>query len=188
LNALVAAGAACGTASRPPAPPDLPALTRESASNFARITLACVTKAYPNSPGYVLNAEADVQPPAIVHPSFYGCYDWHSSVHGHWMLARLLRLFPDRPERAQIVTALDANLAAEKILVEAAYFKRPGTQAFERTYGWAWTLKLAEELHASTSPGFTDSCPGSTAASQRRCSTSPSSRTDRIRSWDISMG
>src|SRR4029077_6320583 len=136
----------------PPTPPgDLPALTVESASNFARITLACVSKEYPNSPGYVLNAAADVQAPQQVHPAFYGCYDWHSSVHGHWMLARLIRLLPSLPERETIVKALDANLTAENIRTEAEDFKRPGTQAFERTYGWAWVLKLAEELHISTS-------------------------------------
>ena len=154
-SALFAFGLALAgcTPKAPPAPPaELPALTRDSASNFARITLACVSKEYPNSPQYVLNAEGDVQPPQRVHPAFYGCYDWHSSVHGHWMLARLFRLFPDLPERDQIVRALDANLTAENIQAEAAYFKRPGTQAFERTYGWAWTLKLAEELHFSSSP------------------------------------
>jgi len=139
----------------PPPPGDLPALTVESASNFARITLACVTKEFPNSPGYVLNGADDVQAPGRVHPAFYGCYDWHSSVHGHWMLARLIRLFPSLPERDRIVQALDANLGDENIRVEAAYFKRPGTQAYERTYGWAWALKLAQELHISRSPEAT---------------------------------
>src|SRR5262245_20203791 len=101
-----------------PAPtplPELPALTQESASNFARITLKCVRKEYPNSPGCVFNAPGDVQPPSKVHPAFYGCYDWHSSLHGHWMLARLLRLFPDLPEKDQIVRALDANLTAANV-------------------------------------------------------------------------
>jgi hypothetical protein len=140
------------TAAVPAAPPALQALTQESASNFAQITLRCVQKEYPNQPGLILNAVADVQAPSVVHPAFYGCYDWHSSVHGHWMLARLIRLFPALPERHQIVTALDANLTAGKIAIEAAYFKRPGTQAFERTYGWAWILKFAEELHIATSP------------------------------------
>jgi DUF2891 family protein len=142
----------CTRTAPPPAPRDLPALTAESAANFARITLACVAKEYPNSPGYVLNSADDVQAPTRVHPAFYGCYDWHSSVHGHWMLARLIRLFPALPERDAIIKALDANLTADNIRTEAAYFKRPGTQAFERTYGWAWILKLAEELHASPSP------------------------------------
>ncbi len=136
----------------PPAPPDPPSLTAASASNFAQITLRCVAKAYPNQPGYVLNAAADVRLPDAVHPAFYGCYDWHSSVHGHWMLARLLRLFPSLPEAPAIVAALDRNLTAKNLAVEAAYFTRPGTAAFERVYGWAWTLKLAEELHRSSSP------------------------------------
>jgi hypothetical protein len=144
--------AACTPTTRTATVPDLPALTIESASNFAQITLKCVQKEYPNQPGYVLNQAGDVQTPGIVHPAFYGCYDWHSSVHGHWMLARLIRLFPALPEKDQITRALDANLTAENIQTEVAYFKRPGTQSFERTYGWAWTLKLAEELHASTSP------------------------------------
>ena len=161
LVALVA----CQTAPPPPAappapalpaaPPALPALTVESASNFAQITLRCVAKAYPSQPGYVLNGPADVMLPEKAHPAFYGCYDWHSSVHGHWMLARLLRLFPAMPEAPAIVAALDRNLSAKNLAVEAAYFSKPGTAAFERMYGWAWVLKLAEELHRSTSPEAT---------------------------------
>ena len=100
----------------------------------------------------MLNAPEDVQLPDAVHPSFYGCYDWHSSVHGHWMLARILRLFPSLPEAPAIIAALNRTLTAEHLAVEAAYFMRPGTAAFERMYGWAWTLKLAEELHRSSSP------------------------------------
>jgi len=134
----------------PAAPPALPALTAESASNFAQITLRCVAKAYPSQPGYILQTAADVRLPHVVHPAFYGCYDWHSSVHGHWMLARILRLFPSIPEAPAIVAALDRNLSAKNLAVEAAYFTRPGTAAFERLYGWAWVLKLAEELHRST--------------------------------------
>src|SRR5262245_58378440 len=152
LGVFLSAAIGCSPASRPAPLPELPKLTVQSASNFAKITLACVNKTYPNQPGLVLNSDRDVQVPPKVHPAFYGCYDWHSSVHGHWMLARLLRMFPDLPEREQIVKALDTDLAAENIHVEAAYFSRPGTQAFERTYGWAWVLKLAEELHVSTSP------------------------------------
>jgi hypothetical protein len=136
----------------PAAPPALPALTVESASNFAQITLRCVAKAYPSQPGYVLNGPDDVVLPEKAHPAFYGCYDWHSSVHGHWMLARLLRLFPAMPEAPAIVAALDRNLSATNLAVEAAYFSKPGTAAFERMYGWAWVLKLAEELHRSSSP------------------------------------
>jgi hypothetical protein len=144
--------AACSPAPRAAAVPDLPVLTIESASNFARITLRCVQKEYPNQPQLVLSQAADVKPPSVVHPAFYGCYDWHSSVHGHWMLARLIRLFPTLPEKDQIVRALDANLTAENLRTEAAYFARADTRAFERMYGWAWTLKLAEELHAASTP------------------------------------
>lgn len=157
LALLVACGSPpSSTPAPPPAPvrkpvPELPALTEASASNFAQLTLKCVQKKYPNQPGLILNAPQDVLPPEKAHPAFYGCYDWHSSVHGHWMLARLLRLFPSLPEAAQIKKALNDNLSAKNLAVEAAYFKRPGAQAFERTYGWAWTLKLAEELHLSTS-------------------------------------
>ena len=153
LTLCVVVLAACRQAPPvPPAPPELTSLTAESASNFAQITLRCVAKAYPSQPGYVLNAPEDVQLPEAVHPAFYGCYDWHSSVHGHWMLARILHLFPALPEAPAIIAALDRSLIAENLAVEATYFTRPGTAAFERMYGWAWTLKLAEELHRSSSP------------------------------------
>jgi len=130
---------------------ELPSLTQASASNFAQIALKCVQKTYPNQPGLILNGPEDVLAPAKAHPSFYGCYDWHSSVHGHWMLARVLRMFPSLPEAPQIKKALNENLSAKNLSVEAAYFSKPGTQAFERTYGWAWVLKLQEELNLGTS-------------------------------------
>ncbi len=122
-------------------------MTSEQASAFARLALKGIRKEYPNKPGDVINAEADVKNPRAVHPAFYGCFDWHSSVHGHWMLVRLLRLFPDLPEAKEIRAALTENLTAKNLQVEADYFGRPNTQSFERTYGWAWLLKLAEELH-----------------------------------------
>src|SRR5262249_27377888 len=84
--------------------------------------------------------------PRTMHPAFYGCFDWHSTVHGHWMLARLLRLYPDLPEAAEIRAALNGNLSAENIATEVVYLKQPNRASFERTYGWAWLLKLAEEL------------------------------------------
>jgi hypothetical protein len=157
--AIAILSVACGSPAPPPAAPapvkkvvgELPPLTQASASNFAQLTLKCVQKTYPNQPGLILNAPEDVLPPEKAHPAFYGCYDWHSSVHGHWMLARLLRLFPSLPEAPQITKALNENLSAKNLAIEAAYFNRPDTKAFERTYGWAWTLKLAEELHRSSS-------------------------------------
>jgi hypothetical protein len=116
-------------------------------SRFARLALKCVNKEFPNKPEHVMNDERDLQSPRSLHPAFYGCYDWHSSVHAHWMLVRLLRTFPDLPEAAQIRKALNANLSAENIQIEARYLTQPNRQSFERTYGWAWLLKLAEELH-----------------------------------------
>src|SRR4029453_3144969 len=120
IGIFVLALVACEAKPEQKAIPPLPALTQQSASNFAQITLKCVQKEYPNSPGFVLNGPDDVEAPAKVHPSFYGCYDWHSSVHGHWMLARLLRLFPTLPEKDQIVRALNANLTLENVRTEAA--------------------------------------------------------------------
>lgn len=121
-------------------------LTRAQASHFAQLALKCITREFPNKPDHVLNDARDVQSPEAQHPAFYGCFDWHSSVHGHWMLVRLLRSFPDLPEAGDIRKALNANLSAENILVETAYLKQKNRQSFERTYGWAWLLKLAEEL------------------------------------------
>jgi hypothetical protein len=117
-------------------------LSEKQASHFAALALKCVTREFPNKPEHVINDAADVKNPKLLHPAFYGCYDWHSSVHGHWMLVRLLRTFHDLREAPEIRKALNANLTAENILTEAVYFKQPNRQSFERTYGWAWLLKL----------------------------------------------
>jgi len=127
-------------------------LSEKQASHFASLALRCISREFPNKPEHVVNDAADVKNPKLLHPAFYGCYDWHSSVHGHWMLVRLLRSFPGLPEAAQIRNALNTNLAAEKILAEATYFRQPNRQSFERTYGWAWLLKLAEELQSWEDP------------------------------------
>lgn len=124
-------------------------LTQAQASHFAQLALKCISKEYPNKPEHVLNDSGDVQSPKTLHPAFYGCYDWHSSVHGHWMLVRLLRMFPDLPEAKEIRKAIDTNLSAKNILDEVAYLKEKNRQSFERTYGWAWLLKLAEETSLS---------------------------------------
>ena len=124
-------------------------LTESQASHFAKLALKCVNREYPNKPEHVLNDSQDVRNPKALHPAFYGCYDWHSSVHGHWMLVRLLRLFPNLPESSDIRRSLGDNLSEENIRVETAYLKQKNRQSFERTYGWAWLLKLAEELSLS---------------------------------------
>jgi hypothetical protein len=128
-------------------------LTRVEASRFASLALKCVAREYPNKLDHTMNDRTEVQSPRTIHPAFYGCLDWHSSVHGHWMLARLLHLFPDLPEASQIRAALDDNLSADNIRVEVAYLNQANRQSFERTYGWAWLLKLAEELTGWDDPG-----------------------------------
>ncbi|HVK19074.1 MAG TPA: DUF2891 domain-containing protein [Fimbriiglobus sp.] len=131
---------------------DLPTLTPERASAFARLALKGVGKEFPHKPGYVMDGAADVRPPRELHPAFYGSYDWHSSVHGHWMLARLLRRFPDLPEAKEIRAVLARHLTAANLKTEADYFARKSARSFERPYGWAWLLKLAEELHGWDDP------------------------------------
>ncbi len=127
-------------------------LSQSGGSRFARLALKCVRKEFPNKLDHVMNDAGEVKRPATLHPAFYGCYDWHSSVHGHWMLVRLLRMFPSLPEAQEIRDALSANLTAENISTEVAYLKQPNRQSFERTYGWAWLLKLGEELYLWDDP------------------------------------
>ena len=127
-------------------------LTKTEASHFATLPLKCVATEYPNKLDHTMNNASEVLSPRALHPAFYGCFDWHSSVHGHWMLVRLLRLFPDLPEANQIRAALNANLTAKNIQVEVAYLNQANRQSFERTYGWAWLLKLTEELRGWNDP------------------------------------
>ena len=129
-----------------------PKMTEKQASAFARLALKGIQKEYPNKPGDVLDGEKDIRSPRATHPAFYGCFDWHSSVHGHWMLVRLVRVFPKLPEKKRILAALGENLTAKNLRAEADYFARPSAKSFERPYGWAWLLKLAEELHTWDSP------------------------------------
>ena len=123
-----------------------PSLNMETASNFARIALDCVQREYPNKLSHVMNDSTEVKPPHEIHPAFYGCFDWHSSVHGHWMLLRLLKLYPNLPEAVEIRDVLEENLRAAHIRREVAYLEQPSRKSFERTYGWSWLLKLSAEL------------------------------------------
>lgn len=116
------------------------------ASAFARVALENIRKEYPNKLDHVLNDPAELLSPRQLHPAFYGSFDWHSCVHMHWTLARLLRLFPDLPEAPQIIAALDAHLTPDNVGGEIAYLQQPSRTSFERTYGWAWLLKLHTEL------------------------------------------
>jgi hypothetical protein len=119
-------------------------LTPDLAASLARIALGHVTREYPNKLDHVLRAADDAKTPRALHPVFYGSFDWHSCVHGYWLLGRLRRRFPDLPERAGIEALFDAQLTPENVAGELAYLAT--AEGFERPYGWAWLLKLAAEL------------------------------------------
>ena len=114
-----------------------------AAERFARLALACVGKEYPNKISHVLNSDADVAPPNQLTPVFCGCYDWHSSVHGHWLLVRLVRKFPDAPFVKSARQSLGKDLTTENLKQEAAYLPEKGRVSFERPYGLAGLLQLA---------------------------------------------
>src|SRR5437867_3723361 len=122
------------------------ALTADCARRFAALALDNIAREYPNNPGHVLAGPQDLLPTSALHPAFHGSYDWHSCVHMHWLLARARRAFASLPQRAEIDALFDRSFAPPAIAAECAYLARPSTQSFERTYGWAWLLKLAEEL------------------------------------------
>lgn len=118
----------------------------EDASRYAALALACLHKEYPNKIAHVLHSDQDAAAPSKLTPAFYGCYDWHSAVHSHWMLVRVLRRFPAVPEAPQIRAALAKSLTPEHIEAECAYLRAKGRETFERPYGLAWLLILAAEL------------------------------------------
>ena len=124
-------------------------LSEHTAARFAQLALDCVHREYPNKIAHTLASDADALPPRVLTPAFYGCFDWHSAVHGHWMLARLARVFPEAPFSAPAKAALARNITVENIAAEVRYLEAPGRTAFERPYGLAWLLTLAAELRRS---------------------------------------
>ena len=124
----------------------------QSAQRFAKLALACVGKEYPNHISHALNSDADVAPPRKLTPAFFGCFDLHSSVHGHWLLVRLTRMFPDGAFAASAREALQRSLTPDNIVQEAAYVRTEGRANFERPYGLAWLLQLVTELREWEDP------------------------------------
>ena len=129
-----------------------PSFSINAAERFANLALACVHKEYPNKLSHNLNSDADVAPPRKLTPAFYGCYDWHSSVHGHWLLVRLVRTFPNASFAPSAREALRQSLTADNIAQEAMYLRAEGRASFERPYGLAWLLQLAAELREWDDP------------------------------------
>ena len=123
-----------------------------AAGRFADLALKCVHQEYPNKIAHTLASDADVHPPRELFPAFHGCYDWHSAVHGHWLLARLARHFPDAPFVAAARAALARSLTVQNIAAETAYLQRAGRASFERPYGLAWLLQLSAELRGWNDP------------------------------------
>jgi hypothetical protein len=124
----------------------------KAAERFANLALACVHKEYPNKISHSLNSDADVSPPRKLTPAFYGCYDWHSSVHGHWLLVRLIKTFPQASFAPSARAALRQSLTAENVAQEAAYLRAEGRASFERPYGLAWLLQLVAEVREWDDP------------------------------------
>jgi hypothetical protein len=123
-------------------------VTKENASRLATLPLSCISQEFPNKTSHLSETKTDhVLLPHELHPAFYGCLDWHSSVHGHWMLLKLLKTFPDIAERDRIIKVLSTSFSEANIFGETAYFEKYKTSnTYERTYGWAWLLKLDQEL------------------------------------------
>src|SRR5881394_2639552 len=134
------------------AAPEEVSFDAKAAERFAKLAFACVHKEYPNKIAHVLNSDADVAPPRKLTPAFCGCYDWHSSVHGHWLLARLARTFPEASFTEDARQALERSLTKANIKQEAAYLGGKGRASFERPYGLAWFLELSTELREWDDP------------------------------------
>lgn len=127
-------------------------LTLTQANHLSRLPLKCMQQEYPNKLGQMLLDSTEIQNPKTLHPAFYGCFDWHSSVHGHWSLVYLLKSFPELKDRDLIVEKLEFNLSKENIQKEIAYLSKTREKSFERTYGWNWLLKLQLELDTYNEP------------------------------------
>lgn len=125
-------------------------LSLDNANRLAQLPLDCMQIEFPNKLGQVLRSEDDLGTPKELHPAFYGCFDWHSSVHGHWSLVTLLKHYPELENAETITQKLLENISEENIQAEVAYFRND--KNYERTYGWGWLLKLAEELYTWDNP------------------------------------
>lgn len=127
-------------------------LTLEKANHLASLPIKCLQQEYPNKVGQLLADSTEIKSPKQLHPAFYGCFDWHSSVHGHWSLVYLLNNFPELDNKETIIKKLQVNLSKENIQKEVDYFSKKHEKSFERTYGWGWLLQLQLELETSKTP------------------------------------
>jgi hypothetical protein len=143
---LLLGGAMFATGQEPPR------FDEAAGARFAALALDCVHKEYPNKIAHVMTGDQDARPPRELTPAFYGCYDWHSSVHGHWLLVRLARTFPTAPFAAKARAAVAESLTPEHVAGEVKYLAGSGRSSFERPYGLAWLLQLGAELREWNDP------------------------------------
>ncbi|MFZ5786455.1 MAG: DUF2891 domain-containing protein [Acidobacteriota bacterium] len=176
MNALGLLLLSVATATATPAPQ----FDEAAAGRFADLALSCVHREYPNKIAHVLQGDADAKPPRELTPAFFGCFDWHSSVHGHWLLARLARTFPRARFAASARAALDRSLTEANIAAEVRYLEGPGRSDFERPYGLGWLLQLAAELREWDDP----------QARRWSATLAPLERAgaDRLRAWLPKLG
>ncbi|MEM9172230.1 MAG: DUF2891 domain-containing protein [Pseudomonadota bacterium] len=126
-------------------------LSAEEVGRFTTLAMTCIPQEYPNKLNQLLMDAGDLRAPSALHPAFFGCYDWHSSVHGHWMLVKALKSYPELPEREQIFARLQHSINQDNIAAELAYFQQE-SKSWERMYGWAWLLQLQHELMTWNEP------------------------------------
>lgn len=131
---------------------EMPKLDLKAANTLVELPLHCINIEYPNKLSQTLGDDNDLKSPTQLHPAFYGCFDWHSAVHGYWSLVSLLKQFPNIDKAEEVKERLLNNISKENIEVEIQYFYGKHNKSYERTYGWAWLLKLAEELHTWDTP------------------------------------
>lgn len=127
-------------------------LQDDQVAAFAKLAMKGIEQEYPNKPSNVMRGANDVLSPQEMHPVFYGCFDWHSSVHGHWLMVRLLKTYPGNSMEEEMRNLLRRQLTADKLAQETAYFEVDSNKSFERMYGWAWVYRLAAELHSWDDP------------------------------------
>lgn len=152
LAAVLVSITCASAAAAPPAGAPPAAMEPAAAARFAGLALKCLHAEYPNHLSHTMDSDDDARPPHVLNPAFYGCFDWHSDVHGHWLLVRLVRLFPDAVFAKAARVELARSLTAENIAGEVTYLRRAGRASFERPYGLAWLLQLSAELRSWNDP------------------------------------
>lgn len=131
---------------------EAPSFTIKEANALLELPLHCAETEYPNKLGQTIGGKGDLQEPSTLHPIFYGCFDWHSAVHGYWSIVTLLDRFPEMDKAPEALAILERNITPKKVAIELEYFNVAINKSYERTYGWAWLLKLAEALHTWDHP------------------------------------